>query len=77
MTGGAAAGAAAMAAFALASAGGIVAAPWLWQRYMRGAAAASRERWIVRSAGALLLAASGWALGHGLWHQIAAYCSAL
>lgn len=77
MTGGAAAGAGAMAAFALASSGGLLAAPWLWQRVLRGPAAATRERWIVRTAGLMLVAASGWALSHGLWHQVAAYCATL
>ncbi len=74
MTGGAAAGAGAMAAFALTSSGGLVVAPWLWRRYLQGPDAARRERWIVRSAGLLLAGASGWALGHGLWSQSAAFC---
>jgi hypothetical protein len=74
MTGSGTAGAAAMAAFAVASSGGLLLAPWVWHRYLRGADAALRERWIVRSAGVLLVGASSWALGHGLWQRLAAYC---
>ena len=74
MSSGAAAGAAAMAGFALASAAGLWAAPWVWNRALAGDGAAGRERWAVRAAGALLLAGSGWALGHGVWQQVAAFC---
>jgi sulfite exporter TauE/SafE len=70
-------GAAAMAAFALASSGGLVLAPWLWQRYLRGPRAAHVERWVVRLSGLMLVAASGWTLGHGMWHQVAAFCRTL
>lgn len=66
-------GAAAMAAFAAASSLGLVWAPWVWSRLGRDGAA-SAERWAVRGAGAMLVAASGFALGHGLWQSIAAYC---
>jgi len=67
-------GAAAMGAFALASSVGLVAAPWLWLR-LSGSAAAGSAAWAVRAAGGLLAATSGWALGHGLWQQVLAYCA--
>jgi hypothetical protein len=67
-------GAAAMGAFALASAGGLLAAPALW-RLLRGRAdAASFERRLARAAGALLAVAALFALGHDLWPPIAAWC---
>lgn len=68
---GPAAGAATMAVFALASAPGLVALPLWLQRGGRGTPA-----WSLRAAGALLAAASLFALGHGLWQRIAAYCLA-
>jgi uncharacterized protein len=76
LTQGAAAGATAMAAFALTSSAGLWLAPWIWQRIgMAGTAAGARaERWAVRAAGAMLVLASGWTLGHGLWQRVAAYC---
>lgn len=67
-------GAAVMAAFAVCSSAGLLLAPWLWHRYMQGPKAAQRERWVVRSAGAMLVLASGWTLGHALWHQASAFC---
>lgn len=73
LTQGAVAGAAAMAAFALTSAAGLVLTPWIWQQLGRSGAAFA-ERWAVRAAGALLAAAALWALGHGLWMQVIAYC---
>jgi sulfite exporter TauE/SafE len=66
---GPAAGAATMAAFAIASAPGLVALPLWLRRGGRGTPA-----WSLRAAGALLAAASLFALGHGLWLRIAAYC---
>jgi len=77
MTGSGSAGAAAMAGFAVASSAGLIFAPWIWQRLMRGEGAARRERWVVRAAGLMLAGASGWALSHGLWHQVAAFCATL
>ncbi len=74
MASGAAAGAVAMSGFALASSTGLWLAPWVWGRAMGGDGVAERERWAVRAAGLLLLAGSGWALGHGLWQQIAVLC---
>ena len=66
---GPAVGAATMAVFALASAPGLVALPLWLQRGGRGTPA-----WSLRAAGALLAAASLFALGHGLWQRIADYC---
>jgi len=71
---GAAGGAATMAAFALASAGGLAAAPWLWWRLGGAGTAGAAATWAVRASGLLLAAASAWALGHGLWAPLAAYC---
>jgi hypothetical protein len=39
--------------------------------------AAARERWAIRAAGAMLAAASGWVLTHGLWDRFLAYCATL
>ena len=71
---GPAAGAATMAAFALASAPGLVALPLWLQRNAKGGR--GTPAWSLRAAGALLAAASLFALGHGLWQRIAAYCLA-
>ena len=62
-----------MAAFAIASAGGLLLAPWIWQRVGR-AGAAGAERWTARAAGLLLACTSLWALGHGLWIRVIEYC---
>ena len=80
MGSGAPAGAAAMGAFAIASSAGLVAAPWAGRHLLGGVGgvgAITRERLAVRAAGALLLAGSGFALGHGVWEQVAAYCATL
>ena len=78
LAGSAAAGAGAMAGFALASSAGLVAAPWVWRRLHPRAgpapAHAGTERALVRAAGALLVLGSAFALGHGVWHQVAVYC---
>jgi uncharacterized protein len=65
-------GAAAMAAFALASSPAL----WLAPLVARGtrAAAAAAMAWGVRVAGGLVAAGSAWALGHGLWAPLAAWC---
>lgn len=65
-------GAAVMAAFALASAGGLQLAPWILARLGGRPAAVSMA---VRLAGIALTLGSGWALGHDLWGRIAAYCA--
>lgn len=74
----AASGALAMAGFAAASSLGLVGGPWLW-RWSRRSGASRLGRWpldqvLARLAGAVLLLASGWALGHGVWQRIAAWC---
>ena len=78
LAGNAVAGAGAMAGFALASSAGLVAAPWIWRRLRQGggpaAAHAGTERALVRAAGALLVLGAAFALGHGVWHQVAVYC---
>jgi sulfite exporter TauE/SafE len=73
MTNTAAAGAAAMGGFAAASSLGLLWAPWLW-RWVGLAGTRRAEAWAARLAGAMLVAAALFALGHGLWHQVAAYC---
>lgn len=75
LAGSAASGAAVMAAFAVTSSVGLVAGPALWLRLSGGGAAGLvAGRWAVRLAGAGLVAASGWALGHGLWERVMALC---
>jgi hypothetical protein len=69
------AGAAVMAAFAATSSLGLLAAPWALSALRLDASGITRRR-MTRCAGALLAGASLWALGHGLWHQIAAWCAA-
>ncbi len=73
----AATGAAAMAAFALVSSLGLLAGPWLLRSVsrLRGEGDGAR-RTMTRVSGALLAAASGWALSHGLWERFAAWCFA-
>ena len=68
---GAAAGALVMAIFAAASSLGLLAAGAAWQRAV---ARPDALHWAVRLAGAMMAAASAWALGHGLWRQFIAYC---
>lgn len=74
LTGGAAGGAAAMAAFAVASSGGLVLAPWAWRWLARSGRGAGFEKSLVRAAGAMLALGSTFALGMGVWHQVAAFC---
>ncbi|MFM7505651.1 MAG: sulfite exporter TauE/SafE family protein, partial [Rubrivivax sp.] len=74
MTQSAWAGAAAMGVFAMASAGGLLAAPALL-RLLRGRAdAPAFERRLARAAGALLAVAALFALGRDIWPPIAAWC---
>ena len=67
-----------MAAFALGSSPGLVAGPWLLARLGgadRGVASGgSGVRIATRLSGVMLAAGALWALGHGLWAQIRAYC---
>ena len=67
-------GALVMAGFAVVTAVGIGAGPWLWRHLGGRAAGAQAAAWAVRSAGLMLVAASGWALGHGLWQPLLAWC---
>lgn len=74
-------GAAVMGVFAAASAAGLVAGPLLWARWgLAGAGAGGQgSGWLsptlaVRLAGASLAGASAWALGHGVWMRVAAWC---
>jgi sulfite exporter TauE/SafE len=63
-------GAAVMTAFAAASGLGLVLGPMLLARLFGQGGSA----WAVRLAGLSLAAASLWALGHGVWAQVAAWC---
>lgn len=75
LAGSAASGAAVMAAFAIVSSIGLVAGPSLWLRLSGGATASLvAGQWAVRLAGLGLAAASGWALGHGVWERVVALC---
>jgi sulfite exporter TauE/SafE len=67
------AGGAAMAAFAMASAGGLQAAPWLARRMSQSGPASIA--WAVRLAGAALALGSAWALGHDVWGRVLDYCT--
>ena len=71
-------GALVMAAFALASMPGLLVAPWAWARWQaaRGGAMAPAQIAVLgfRVAGLGLVAVSGWALTHDLWHRVAAWC---
>lgn len=66
-------GAAAMAAFAATSSLGLWLPGLLCGRLKHGRDASD---WTWRLAGAALAAAAGFALGHGLWERVAAYCTA-
>jgi sulfite exporter TauE/SafE len=68
-------GAAAMAAFAAASAGGLMLAPWAFARLAgSGGSALQVQAWAVRVAGGVLAGASAWALGQDLIRRVVAYC---
>ena len=72
-------GALVMAAFAAASMPGLAVAPWAWARWQaaRGAATSPARVAVLgyRVAGMALVLASGWALGHGVWERVAAWCA--
>lgn len=70
---GAAVGALVMAAFGVATAGGLLLGPWAWRRLSGGGAVLSATLGI-RLAGVTLALASSWSLGAGIWHQALAYC---
>jgi sulfite exporter TauE/SafE len=68
-------GALVMGGFALASSSGL----WAASRIVlhgsgRGVLSLVSGAWVVRFSGACLAAASGWALGHGLWQRVVALC---
>ncbi len=67
-------GALAMSGFALASAPGLLVGPWIARRLLAGSGGAARERLAARAAGVMLVGFAGWALLHGVWHEIAAFC---
>lgn len=71
---GPAGGALVMAGFAAVTAAGLMLGPGLWAWLGGGAVAARAQVWGVRLAGAMLAAASGWALTHGVWARVAAWC---
>ena len=72
-------GALVMAAFAIGSMPGLAAAPWVWARWqsLRGGAITPERVAVLgfRVAGAGLALVSGWALTHGIWQRIVAWCS--
>jgi hypothetical protein len=72
-------GAAAMALFALASSPALWVGPLLLRRFGSAAggptvASLRSAAWPMRAAGAFIAAGSLWALGHGLWARVAAWC---
>lgn len=67
-------GAGVMLAFGVASGLGLTLVPWLWQRLGTGSTALLSGPVGVRLAGVMLALASTWALSHGLWARVAAYC---
>ena len=65
-------GAAVMGVFAVASASG----PWLGPALLlRVRGNEHSPAWATRLAGASLVVASGWSVGHGLWQQVVAWCT--
>jgi sulfite exporter TauE/SafE len=74
-----AAGALVMGAFALGSMPVLAFGPWVWTRWQawvgHDRASPSRGSTLAyRVAGAGLVMAAGWALTHGLWERVAAWC---
>lgn len=73
-------GAAVMLAFSVGGAVMLFGGPALWWRVVGrragggGASVARGDVWAVRLAGAMLAGASAWALGHGLWMPLLAWC---
>lgn len=74
MANSAAGGALVMGGFASVTAVGLAVGPAIWAWAGGGAGAVQAATWGVRLAGLALAGASGFALGHGLWGRIAAYC---
>jgi len=73
-------GAFVMAAFAVGSMPALALAPWALTRWqaLRGSAASALQVATLgfRIAGLSLVLGSGWALTHGLWERVAAWCAA-
>jgi sulfite exporter TauE/SafE len=73
-------GALVMAGFAVGSMPALVVGPWMWARWRAGrdgsASAGDAAMLGFRVAGAGLVMGSGWALTHGLWERLAAWCVA-
>jgi len=73
-------GALVMAAYAVGSMPALMVAPWAWSRWraVRGAAASTTDVAALgfRVAGLGLVLSSGWALTHGVWERVAAWCLA-
>lgn len=67
-------GAAVMSGFALTSSLGLLLGPALLWRLLGVKDAELGMVWAIRLAGLALVLSSGWALGHGVWAQIAAFC---
>ncbi|MFG6449454.1 sulfite exporter TauE/SafE family protein [Roseateles sp. BYS180W] len=65
-------GALVMGGFALTSGVGLVVGPLLFVKLMRSQRGMV---WAVRISGAMLAASAVWALGHGVWRQVQAFCS--
>lgn len=78
LAGGALGGAAVMAAFAIGSMPALMLAPWAWSRWQasrKGTAGSIQVAALgYRIGGAGLILATGWALTHGLWQRLAAWC---
>lgn len=75
LAGSAAGGATLMGIFALASAPGLLLAPWAWSWLrQRGLDDARATRLALRVAGLAMAGAAGWAMTHGLWQQVWAAC---
>ena len=71
-------GALVMGAFALGSMPALAVGPWLWARWRaaRGEVSAVAAGSVgFRIAGLGLLLASGWAVSHGVWERVAAWCA--
>jgi sulfite exporter TauE/SafE len=65
-----------MAAFALTSGAGLTVGPWLMSRLRQSGRDDGRAvRLSIRLGGLGLALGSGWALMHGVWDQVLAYCS--
>jgi sulfite exporter TauE/SafE len=76
---GAAGGAMVMGAFAAGSMPALVVGPWAWGRWraLRGGVASSADVGALglRIAGLGLVLSSGWAVTHGVWERVAAWCA--